>query len=301
MRLKILIVMIISLVCGLFVAQEAFGQSTVICPSCIDIQEHELSLYKQLFPLIIWTENQVYDHKSIIHIHGFLRPENYVSPVTITVISPIGNIVAVEQLTPKKDGTFEFFLNTSGPGWKKDGQYIIKATSGSSSQQFKISVDVVSYELGTSTSCTKNEVKVLASLGGTYCIPFKVAKGQVTGIDGLLDIPSKALTVKLQGNAIENIVLNIPRTIIDSKSEYGSDSNFVVMSGGKIVKHEELDSNPKFRQIKLDFPQIQDGEFQIIGTTVVPEFGSIVMIVLVSAIAATMVLGRSFSHNLVKF
>ena len=279
-------------------SQMAFAQSDLSCPSCVRILEHEIELYKELFPLIIWTDYQIYDHNSIITVNGFLRPENAVSPITATVTNPIGNIVTVEQLSPTPTGNFSFDLNTSGTTWKKDGDYIIKVKSGSDSRQFKTKVTLVSYEIGDRHTCETNEIPVNANNGGIYCIPFKINKGHATGVESTLDVTTKTLSVYVRGNDISNIILDIPRSLLDSKTTAGEDSSFVIMSNDKIISYEELESDSDSRTIKLDYSPTRKGEFQIIGTHVVPEFGTIVLIVLLISISSIILFGRTFSSKL---
>ena len=53
--------------------------------------------------------------------------------VTIKVISPNGNIVSIDQITPNPDGSFLTVLHTDSDLWKQDGFYTITAQQGESS------------------------------------------------------------------------------------------------------------------------------------------------------------------------
>ena len=264
----------------------AYAQSDLSCPSCVQIPYDKIDLYKELFPLIIWTDSQVYNHNSVINVNGFLRPQNAVAPVTITVTNPIGNIVAVEQISTSKDGNFLFTINTSGPTMKKDGDYVIKATSGSDSRIFKTKVTLVSYDLGEVNTCVSNEIVVPANNGGVYCIPFEVNKGKTTRVDGSLDVTTKTLSLNIRAQDIESMTLKIPRHILDSKSSDGEDSRFVVMSSDRIIPYEELESDSFTRIIKLDYSPVRNGQIDIVGTKVIPEFGTIAAMILIASISA---------------
>lgn len=277
-----------------------FGQVDTTCPSCVKILPEEIEDYKRLFPLTIWTEYSVYDRDSIIHINGFLRPENAASPVTITVISPIGNIVAVDQLTPSQSGEFSFSLNPSGPTWKQDGDYVIKASSGASSRVFKTKITLVSDELGSRTSCNLNEIHIYGNNGGRYCISYSTSNEKFGGVTGTLDVNSKTLSINIRDETIESIEIDIPRYLLDAKSESGGDSSFIVMSSGNIIDFKEMDSNSEFRKIQINYPDTTKGSVQIMGTKVIPEFGTVAMIVLVAAFSSILILGRPFSHKFVK-
>lgn len=271
----------------------AFAQSDPSCPSCVQIPYNEIDLYKELFPLIIWTDSQIHNHDSKINVHGFLRPENAVAPVTITVTNPIGNIVTIEQITPSPDGDFSFVINTSGPTMTKDGDYVIKAKSGADSRLFKTKVTLVSYGLGEVNTCSESEIVVAANNGGVYCIPFKVNKGQTTGVEGKLDVTTKTLSLNIRAQDIESMVLDIPRHILDSKSSDGSDSKFMIMSFDKIIPYEELEGDSLTRKIKIDYSPVRNGQIDIMGTHVIPEFGSIALVVLVASISSILIFSKT--------
>ena len=62
-------------------------------------------------------------------------------PVLIKVISPLGTIVSIDQISVNSDGTFTSIISTEGPLWSQDGVYTIDASQGTSSL-FKSSVEV---------------------------------------------------------------------------------------------------------------------------------------------------------------
>ena len=56
-----------------------------------------------------------------------------ISPVTIMVLAPNGNVVSIDQLNPDSDGSFTSTIGVGGPMWKQDGVYSISAQQGSAS------------------------------------------------------------------------------------------------------------------------------------------------------------------------
>ncbi|NNL59531.1 MAG: PEFG-CTERM sorting domain-containing protein [Nitrosopumilus sp.] len=61
--------------------------------------------------------------------------------ITLKVITPNGNVVSVEQITPNLDGTFAKDIKTGGPLWTQDGEYTVTAQQGESADH-KSSVKV---------------------------------------------------------------------------------------------------------------------------------------------------------------
>ncbi len=109
------------------------------------------------------------------------------------------------------------------------------------------------------------------------------------------------MTLDIKGQKIGTVTLDIPRYILDSKSPTGGDSSFVVMANGKMIEYEELESDSDSRQIKLDYQIGDKVSFEIVGTHIIPEFGSIALLILVASIMSILIVGKSFSNRLVKF
>ncbi len=260
------------------------------CPSCIQIPQEEIGLYKSLFPLITWTDNAIYDHDSTVTLEGFLRPELMFNPVTITVTNPIGNIVAIEQITPNSDGSFTVKFNTASNLWASDGMYIIKSQSGSD-RVFKNKIELSSLGIGNLSQCTLSEITINADNGGRYCIPYS-ATGETTGVGGNINTQTKTLTLETRGKGIETITIKLPRYLLDSQSD-GKDSDFVIMFNGKPTKFEEGDSTNEYRLLTISIAPDRRGQIEIVGTSVVPEFGTIVGLVLVMTIIAVVALSKS--------
>jgi len=115
------------------------------CNDCIVIPDTQtLETYKKTLPIVIWAEN-LNPGSTIIELKGQSNLGISSIPITISVTNPIGNIVAVDQITANQDGSFMTKIKTGGPLWKQDGSYIIKAQQGDSvntNKIAKIQVDI---------------------------------------------------------------------------------------------------------------------------------------------------------------
>ena len=58
------------------------------------------------------------------------QTDTTINDVTLTVTSPNGNIVSIDQISPNVDGSFMVSITTGGPLWKQDGMYTITARQG---------------------------------------------------------------------------------------------------------------------------------------------------------------------------
>jgi predicted secreted protein with PEFG-CTERM motif len=254
-----------------------------------------------MFPLTVWTDSHTYDHFSTITATGYLKPQNTVAPILVVVTNPIGNIVTIQQISPDVDGNFSFKLNTESPLWSKNGEYILKVQSGAETRQFKTNFTLVPSLTGSVDKCTSDKISVLANNGQIYCIPYTISDGIISTTKGKLNSDTKTITLDIKGQDIGSITLDIPRYILDSKSPVGGDSSFVVMANGKMIEYQELESNSNSRKIKLDYQIGNKVLFEIVGTHIIPEFGSVALLILIVSITSILIVGKSFSNRLVKF
>jgi len=64
--------------------------------------------------------------------------------VALTVTSPNGNIVTIQQLSPDRNGNFMTVIQTSSILWKQDGMYIITTQQGERNlYKFRLPVQVI--------------------------------------------------------------------------------------------------------------------------------------------------------------
>ena len=64
--------------------------------------------------------------------------------VAITVTSPNGNIVTIEQVSPDRNGNFMKVIKTNSLLWKQDGMYIINTQQGERNlYKFRLPVQVI--------------------------------------------------------------------------------------------------------------------------------------------------------------
>lgn len=283
-------------------AGSAFGQiQNLDCPNCITIPEGQLGLYKDLFPLVVWTDHTTYDHNSIITVHGWVKDHLVGNPVSVSVFNPIGNVISVGQTMPGSDGNFEFKFNTAGPLWKADGSYIIKVQNDIQSRVFKMKVDLIPTTVGIKNVCGLYEITASADNGGKYCLPYTIKNG-VKGIDAYLSTQTKTLELKPRTFGVGQFTIDLPRDVLDSKSGK-DDARFTVLLNGKPYKYDEGDSgSADVRRLHFEVPIPISGnrdKIEVIGTHVIPEFGTIAMLILVTSIASIVLFTKRASIRVI--
>ncbi len=261
-------------------AQQGPFVQDLACIGCVDIPLEEIELYKDLFPIIIWTDAKNYDHNSVITVNGFLRPENTFNPITFTVSNPIGNIVTIEQITPEPNGDFTLRLNTASALWKSDGSYIIKAQSGGETRVFKINVILTSGIIQQESRCGISEFSVNGN-----CISYSITGGIITGAN--LDTVKKSLKINIVSEDGGTLNINPSSNIINGI--------FMVQIDGKVWDNTSIQGN----SVTILFPE-GTHEIEIIGTFVIPEFGHLAIIILAITITAMIVLNRKIGLPVLK-
>ncbi len=275
--------------------QYSYGQTMqdLSCTGCVQItNSDQLATHNFLeLPLILWADNFVYsyDRGSKIIINGHSNLNNPDVPIVFTVTNPVGNIVTIDQMMVKPDSDFKVEFNSSGPLWKTAGMYIIKAQAGPQSTIFKTNVNIISMDSQSSLECNSNELTISGDNGGQYCIPYE-SSFAISQVTSTLNTGTKTLTININGNQAQTLSLDIDRNLLNAKSADGDDTDFVVMINGEPAEFEESESTiAGHRTLTVSFGA-GGTTIEIVGTSVIPEFGSIAVLILVIAIISIVIL-----------
>ena len=101
-----------------------------------------------------------------------------------------------------------------------------------------------------------------------------------------------ALIVQIDSTDEGTISLDLPREFIGAEKQDGKDDTFIILIDGIEVAYQESVVHSDSRVITINFEQ-GDSDIEIIGTYVVPEFGVIVMIILVVGIMVSILATRN--------
>jgi len=228
-------------------------------------------------PVSIWTDKSSYDHNSVINVQGKVANIRPGADITIRITGPTGNIVTVDQVKVNSDGTFQTTFNTSGILWKFDGTYVIKATYGPQEINNKVLVELTggTPSVPQVTACKAGELNASG-----HCIPYSISGATITSTK--LSIGTTSLIIQLDANNNGGTIsLDLPRSVIDSKFNGKDDQFFVLVNGEEVSFDETVTSST--RSLTIMFPAGAE-EIEIIGTFVIPEFGTIAALILAVAI-----------------
>jgi len=85
--------------------------------------------------LTLSTDSSSYEKGTTIEVSGLISDYDTSDPlkvyqITLRVVDPKNNIITVSQFNPNDDGSFSTSINSDGPTWKFDGDYVIMLNYG---------------------------------------------------------------------------------------------------------------------------------------------------------------------------
>ncbi len=241
-------------------------------------QEETLGAQK----ITLTSDNTAYQEGDVITITGQIEKVLPGMPVTLQIFFE-KNLIQVSQVKVSQDGDFTDTFTAAGPQWQNEGTVTINADYGGASTELNIE-----FFKNTSGVFTSNyEVKIPA--GGTFDVQYTMKGGIISSMD--VNKKNLSLIINIATSSDGNLDINLPRNSIDSINNQGEDIEFIVLM---YEGNSEIPIQTDFRKVEVgnDFRSIDipikngDTKIKIVGTHVVPEFGTIAMIVLAVAIVS---------------
>ena len=125
-------------------------------------------------------------------------------------------------------------------------------------------------------------------------ISYEITKAKLLNI--IPDLDAVSLLIYIETTDEGSITLSIPRSILDS-SINGGDDEFFVLVDGEEVDFEEIKTSMD-RTLTIEFLAGTE-QIEIIGTFVIPEFGTIAAMILAVAIISIVAISAKSRLNMV--
>ena len=220
-------------------------------------------------------ESDTYDHNSIIVITGQVKTVKEVD-VVFVISGPMG-IVQVDQVKVSSDGSFSTTINTASAMMKYDGEYKIEAAYDKFVNHIEYVNLVGGMEAGSMAGHEEHheEVHDLASE-----VDYSVSGGHVEGVTANVNGNSLVIAIHDAEDGGE-LTITLPSDVITPFN----DGTFFVLVNDEESDDASQDGNTITVPFDADATTIE-----IIGTHVVPEFGTIAAIILAVAITSIIVL-----------
>lgn len=218
-------------------------------------------------------------------------------PVAITVTSPNGNIVTIEQVNPDRNGNFMKIIQTNSILWKQDGKYTITAQQGERNlYKFRLMVEVIggtTQSTSTSDSSLDTHVTSGVSLPETRFLTLDIVPvlgASTIDVRGQTDRTTD-VTIKVtapNGNivSIDQITPNPDgsfMTVLHTDSDLWRQDGFYKISAQQGTGSGYSDSY----------------EVEIVDGAIIPEFGAIAALVLAIAIVSIIAISAKTRLNVI--
>ena len=228
--------------------------------------------------IVVTTDKSSYSEGEVILVTGEVRDLFSGTPVSL-MIKNDNAIVALAQLTVGADKKFSAEI-TAGGTMKTPGTYTVEVTHGTKNR-----IATTSFEFGGSTVIppTGGDSQVtdttVSVKGSSDLIGYEISGGKLVSI--IPDVDANSLIVSMDATSDGSLTLTIPRSVLDATMN-GEDDDFFILIDGEEVDFDETKSSTD-RILTIEFPAGAE-EIEIIGTFVVPEFGTIAAMILAVAI-----------------
>ncbi len=229
--------------------------------------------------VVISTDKPSYSEGETILVTGEVAQLLGGYGLTITVKSDLA-IVYIGQLTVGADKKFSTTIAAGGSLMKNDGTYTITVQYGDN----KNNAASTTFEFGGSTVTPPKDVSEVTDTtvsvsGSSDLIGYEITGGKLVNI--MPDVDANSLIVSIDATNDGSLTLTIPRSVLDATINGGDDDFFVLIDGEEVDFEETVSSTD--RTLTIAFPAGAE-EIEIIGTFVVPEFGTIAAMILAVAI-----------------
>ena len=252
--------------------------------------------------IILNIDKTSYLEGETISISGEIKNMIPSNQISLIIQSPNGNLVALDQMTIGSDKQFSTEIKLGGKLMKQEGTYTIKVQyeeqSITTSFEFGGVIDVPENELAetivedtvedTVEDIVMEDPVIMDSIvtattltiqDSTDLISYEITNGKITNV--IPDLDAVSLLIDIEAIDTGAITLTIPRSVLDSTIN-DSDDEFFVLVDGEEVYFEEITTSTD-RTLTIEFLAGTE-QIEIIGTFVIPEFGTIAAMILAVAI-----------------
>ena len=248
--------------------------------------------------IILNIDKTSYLEGETISISGEIKNMIASNQISLIIQSPNGNLVALDQMTVGSDKQFSTEIKLGGKLMKQEGTYTIKVQYGeqsiTTSFEFGGVIDMPENALeetiveDTVEDIVMEDPAIVDSIvtattltiqDSTDLILYEITNGKITNV--IPDLDAVSLLIDIEAIDDGSITLTIPRSVLDATIN-DNDDEFFVLVDGEEVDFEEITTDTD-RTLTIEFSAGSE-QIEIIGTFVIPEFGTIAAMILAVAI-----------------
>jgi len=231
-------------------------------------------VFSQSELISVQVSNSSFEEGETIVISGSVSTIIAGEPVLIQIFHG-DSLIQIQQLDVAQDGTFSYTFRAEGPLWQKEGEYVVIATYGAGQ------ISEANFEFYKEKSEIFSLFEVDAGSSGTFDVEYMIRGGTIKNI--IVDPKIFGMIILIESNADGSITVDLPREFIDAKKSDGSDDVYIILIDGIEVPYQESQADGNSRTLTIGFEEL-DSDIEIIGTFVIPEFGTFAYLVLPASI-----------------
>ena len=238
------------------------------------------------------TNSDIYYNGDHVVVFGSVNTIFEDVPITIQIYYE-SNLISIAQSDVAKDGTYVASFYATGSKWKDEGTYTVRA------QYTPTQIAETSFEFFTQVIDTSAAVfPVDIPNSGTFGVGYTIRGGEVKAIN--MNVERYSLLVETTMNSNGNLILKLPRESFDAQKSADADDTFIILISKENnepenfvqVEYKEIATSSDYRTVRIPLEE-SDKWVEVIGTYVIPEFGSIVIIILVVAVSSAIIISKS--------
>ena len=225
--------------------------------------------------ITVETDQPSYETGDTITISGSVGTPQGTQPVLIRVTDSKGVLVRVDQVNVAADGSYEYSFPAGGL-MRNTGEHTVQVTYGSRTEE-------TTFDFTATEMPTGNWQPFSLVIGDEeYPVEYMIT-GSGNSLDSLTgDFDLKTVTATITGAADGTLSLRFPAETFDA-----ADDGFAAFIDGEDATVDD-ESSGTTNVIHIDFAA-GSSEIEIVGDSIIPEFGAIAAIVLAVAIVGIIV------------
>jgi len=237
------------------------------------------------------TSKEIYYNGDHVVVFGNINTLFEDLPITVQIYQET-NLISVAQVPVAKDGTFVSTFYATGSKWKDEGTYTIRVQY-TPTQMAETTFEFFGQAIDKSSAIFPVDIPN----SGSFDVGYTVRGGELESIS--MNQERYSLLIETTMNSNGNLVLKLPRDSFDAQND-DIDTTFIILISKQNnaaedfmqVEYEEIAVGPDYRTIRIPLEE-GDKWVEVIGTYVIPEFGSIVIIILVVAVSSAIIMSKS--------
>ena len=234
----------------------------------------------------VQTDDSNYVEGNVVVVSGSVFPVLPNTPVVLQLFMG-ESLVDIAQITVAQDGNFSHTIVAGGQLWKQ-GDYLVRVSYDAGGRIVAETEFSFSPKSGSTETTTIFEVNTVNH--GTFDVKYTIKGGTMK--DMITDSNIFGIIVQIESTDNGTISLDLPREFIGAERQDGEDGFFIILIDGEEVAYQEPVIFSDSRVITINF-EAGDSDIQIIGTYVVPEFGTIAVMILITGIITVILVSRN--------